>query len=124
MRCPGNGTARHHGNPEPGHNSLLDPLTALQLLHEVRPVEDAFDHLDRGRACLTENPGLPLKIGERHRRSGGQAVVRGDNEHQRIAPRGLDVELGMREGNADHAEVPLPRQHAVDRALTVGNFYR
>ena len=49
-------------------------------------------------------------------------MVRGHNEHQGIPPIGLDVELGVRQGNADHAEVPLPRQHAVDHALTVGNL--
>ena len=63
---------------------------------------------------------LPDEIGQRHCRSGGQAVVRGDNEHERIAPIGLDLELRMLQGNADHAQVPLPRQHAVDHPLTVG----
>ena len=77
----GDGKAGHHGNPEPGHHRLLDPFTALQhervVLHEVRPIEHAFDHLAGGRARLTKNPGLPDEIGQRHCRSGGQAVVRG-----------------------------------------------
>ena len=123
----GNGPAGHHGNPQPGHDRPLDPLTALEdqrvVLHEMCPVEHAFDHLAGGRARLAENPGLSDEIGQRHRRARGQAVVRGHNEHQGISPRGLDVELGMLQGNANHAQIPLPRQHAVDHPLAVGNLH-
>jgi hypothetical protein len=107
-----NGKAGHHGHPQPGHDRPLDPLTALEdqrvVLHEMRPIEHAFDHLAGGRARLAENPGLPDEIGQCHRRTGDQAVVRGHNEHQGIPSIGMDVDVGMLQGNANHTQVILP----------------
>src|SRR5262249_26369977 len=113
--------------PSPAITACLTPSlpcsTSVWSCTRWAPLSTSWTTWPEAEPASRKIPGRPEGRGRGDLGRGGKRVVRGENEHQRIPPIGFDVEGGMLQGNTNQAQVPLPRQHAVDHPLAVGNLH-